>query len=93
MEALGKGILSLDVLLEDRPQFLAPCLRPVAEATQGEKEVVFGAAAGERELDERLRLDALVGGRPSYMREQMGVAFPPGTAPAAALILRFTKTT
>jgi len=30
---------------------------------------------------------------PSYMHERMGVAFPPGTAPVPALVLRFTKPT
>ena len=29
---------------------------------------------------------------PTYMHEQMGVDFPPGTAPVPALVLRFTKT-
>jgi ribosomal protein S18 acetylase RimI-like enzyme len=28
---------------------------------------------------------------PTYMHEHMGVSFPPGTAPAPALVLRFTK--
>lgn len=29
---------------------------------------------------------------PTYMSEHMGVTFPPGTPPAPALVLRFTKT-
>ncbi len=38
-------------------------------------------------LVEQARVDG-----PSYMHEQMGVEFPPDTAPVPALVLRFTKT-